>query len=33
VVDLGGCTVEDGRMYSHRRDGVTGRHGMLVRLA
>jgi copper oxidase (laccase) domain-containing protein len=26
----GGCTVEDSRLFSHRRDGVTGRHGMIV---
>jgi YfiH family protein len=23
---MGGCTYEDGHAYSHRRDGVTGRH-------
>lgn len=27
---VGGCTVEDARLFSHRRDGVTGRHGMIV---
>ena len=27
---VGGCTVEDPRLFSHRRDGVTGRQGMLV---
>lgn len=27
---VGGCTVEDYRLFSHRRDGVTGRHGMIV---
>lgn len=27
---VGGCTVEDPLLFSHRRDGVTGRQGILV---
>lgn len=27
---LAGCTAEDPALYSHRRDGRTGRHGMIV---
>ena len=27
---VGGCTVEDADLFSHRRDGVTGRHGAFV---
>lgn len=30
AVMAGGCTVEDPRLFSYRRDGVTGRHGMIV---
>ncbi|WP_229053594.1 polyphenol oxidase family protein [Aeromicrobium sp. Leaf350] len=31
VVDLGGCTIEDRRHHSHRRDGdAAGRHGVVV---
>lgn len=31
---VGGCTLEQpDRLYSYRRDGVTGRHGALVHLA
>jgi len=31
---VGGCTIEQpGLFFSYRRDGVTGRHGALVRLA
>ncbi|MCA1824665.1 MAG: peptidoglycan editing factor PgeF [Mycobacteriales bacterium] len=34
VADVGGCTVDDARLFSHRRDGVTGRHaGVVVRRA
>jgi copper oxidase (laccase) domain-containing protein len=28
----GGCTAETASLYSYRRDGVTGRHGGVVRL-
>lgn len=28
----GGCTFEDPRVYSYRRDGVTGRHGAAIAL-
>lgn len=27
---LAGCTAQDPELYSHRRDGRTGRHGMIV---
>lgn len=27
---LAGCTAQDPALYSHRRDGRTGRHGMIV---
>ncbi len=27
---VGGCTVEDPGQFSHRRDGVTGRQGMII---
>jgi copper oxidase (laccase) domain-containing protein len=27
---VGGCTVEDPGLFSYRRDGVTGRQGILV---
>ena len=27
---VGGCTVEDETLFSHRRDGITGRHSMVV---
>jgi len=27
---IGGCTVEDEALFSHRRDGVTGRQGIVV---
>lgn len=27
---VGGCTVESAGLFSHRRDGVTGRHGAVV---
>jgi YfiH family protein len=30
VTRVGGCTREDLGLYSHRRDGVTGRHGAAV---
>lgn len=30
VTSLPGCTVEDADLFSHRRDGRTGRHGMIV---
>jgi hypothetical protein len=31
---VGGCTIEQPkRWFSYRRDGVTGRHGAVVRLA
>lgn len=33
VERLGGCTYEDPRWFSYRRDGVTGRHGGAVVLA
>lgn len=34
VTAVGGCTIEQpDRFFSYRRDGVTGRHGGLVRLA
>lgn len=34
VSTVGGCTLEQPeRFYSYRRDGVTGRHGGVVRLA
>ena len=34
VKAVGGCTLEQpARFYSYRRDGVTGRHGGVVRLA
>lgn len=28
IVSVGSCTAEDARLFSHRRDGVTGRQGM-----
>lgn len=27
---VGGCTREDASLYSYRRDGVTGRHGLVI---
>ena len=27
---IGGCTAEDPGLYSHRRDGLTGRQGGAV---
>lgn len=30
VRDVGGCTVEDPGLFSYRRDGVTGRQGIIV---
>lgn len=27
---VGGCTFEDPHLFSHRRDGVTGRHGAAI---
>lgn len=33
VSSVGGCTVESESWFSHRRDGITGRHGMLVAIA
>lgn len=30
VVQAGGCTVEDPALFSHRRDGVTGRQGIVI---
>ncbi|MEY4322222.1 MAG: hypothetical protein RL410_3 [Actinomycetota bacterium] len=33
VTEIGGCTYEDSRYFSHRRDGVTGRQGAGVVLA
>lgn len=30
VVLAGGCTVEDNRLFSYRRDGITGRHAVAV---
>ena len=30
IVLAGSCTVEDPRLFSYRRDGVTGRQGMAV---
>jgi YfiH family protein len=30
VLTVPGCTAEDPRLYSHRRDGKTGRHGGFV---
>jgi len=31
VVDVGGCTIEDPRLHSYRRDGAaSGRHGVVV---
>jgi copper oxidase (laccase) domain-containing protein len=30
IIDAGGCTVEDPRLFSYRRDGRTGRQGMAV---
>lgn len=30
IVDLGGCTVEDPRLFSYRRDGRTGRQGLAM---
>lgn len=33
VTRWGGCTMEQARWFSHRRDGVTGRHGGAVVLA
>ena len=30
VIDEGRCTVEDGNLYSYRRDGVTGRQAGVV---
>lgn len=31
VVDVGGCTIEDPRLHSYRRDGdAAGRHGVVV---
>ncbi len=30
VTTVGGCTAEDPGLYSHRRDGITGRHGAAV---
>lgn len=30
VMAVGGCTAEDGRLFSYRRDGRTGRHGGFI---
>lgn len=30
VLSVGGCTFEDPELFSYRRDGRTGRHGMVV---
>jgi copper oxidase (laccase) domain-containing protein len=30
VIRAGGCTVEDPALFSHRRDGVTGRQGVVI---
>ncbi len=28
----GGCTMEDPKLFSYRRDGITGRHGAMIAL-
>ena len=30
ILTVGGCTVEDPRLFSYRREGITGRQGMAV---
>jgi YfiH family protein len=33
VSSWGGCTFEDARYFSYRRDAVTGRHGAMIAIA